>query len=292
MPGEDYYRLEKDFNVAARGYEDAAVLQRSVSDRLIERLDLISIKPRLVLDLGSGTGYSASKLARRFFRTHIIQMDFAVNMLRLARGRNRPLFSKQSYLCADAEHLPLSDGRIDLVFSNLMLQWCADPRQVFVEICRALRPGGLIIFSSFGPDTLKELRESWKSADDSVHVHAFIDMHDLGDALVHSGFENPVMETEYFALTYRDVYGLMGDLKQLGAKNVTSGRRRSLTGKGRMEKMIAAYEKSRYEGKLPATYEVIYGHAWKRSVSVSAETGGTLAKIPLSSIGRRRPRGV
>lgn len=285
----DKYLARRDFNEAARGYEDAAVLQRSVSDRLIERLDLISLKPRYVLDLGSGPGISSRNLARRFLRSRIIQADFAVNMLRSARGRNRPFFSRQSYLCADAERLPLSEGRIDLVFSNLMLQWCMDPQQIFVEISRVLRPGGLIIFSSFGPDTLRELRESWKSADDGVHVNAFIDMHDLGDALMQCGFENPVMETEYFVLTYKDVFGLMRDLKQLGANNVNSGRRRSLTGKGRMEKMIDAYEKSRRAGKLPATYEVIYGHAWKRSSSGSVETDGPPpVMIPVSSIGRRR----
>lgn len=294
MQFDDHFRLDKhqvrrDFNEAAHGYEDAAVLQRSVSDRLMERLDLISVKPRRVLDLGSGTGGSSRKLARRYLRSRIVQVDFAVNMLRSSRNRGLSVFSRHSHVCADAERLPLADGRIDLVFSNLMLQWCPDPGQVFAEVCRVMGPGGLIIFSSFGPDTLRELRESWKSADGGVHVNAFIDMHDLGDALMHSGFENPVMETEYFELTYMDVFGLMRDLKQLGANNVSSGRRRSLTGKGRMEKMITAYERSRREGRLPATYEVIYGHAWKRNASDAVETReASPVKIPVSSIGRRR----
>ena len=294
MQADDHFRLDKnqarrDFNEAATGYEEAAVLQQSVSDQLLDRLGLISIKPRLILDLGSGTGISSSKLAQRFFRTRIIQADFAVNMLRLARNRKRPLFSRQFFLCADAELIPLSDDRIDMVFSNLMLQWCPDPRRVFMEISRVLRPGGLFIFSSFGPDTLRELRESWKSVDDGVHVNTFFDMHDLGDALIQSGFENPVMETEYFVLTYEDAFGLMRDLKQLGANNVNSDRRRSLTGKTRMEKMIGAYEKTRREGKLPATYEVIYGHAWKRSIPGFVDTAGASpVKIPVSSIGRRR----
>jgi len=289
----DQYRLDKerareDFNSAAQGYDDTAVLQRSVSDRLIERLELMIVEPGRVLDLGSGTGRSAYKLAGRFRRARLIQADFAVNMLRTARRRVSSLFSRHSFVCAEAERLSLAHASLDLVFSNLMLQWCSDPAGVFQEVSRVLKPGGLFIFSSLGPDTLHELRDSWSSVDDSIHVNAFIDMHDLGDALMQSGFEHPVMETEYFELTYSDVFALMRDLKQLGANNVNLGRRHTLTGKGRLQAMIAEYEKKRCVHKLPATYEVIYGHAWKRAEPGSAIGEAAPVRVPVASITRRK----
>ena len=295
--GADLYILERnlvrrDFNTAAHRYEESAILQRNVSNRLDERLDLISIRPDRILDLGSGTGMSAKKLSKRYRGARVYQVDFAVNMLRLARQGSRRLFSRQAYLCADAESLPMAAGCMDMVFSSLMLQWCMAPGLVFSEACRVLSPGGLLIFSSLGPDTLYELRNSWKAVDDTIHVNAFIDMHDLGDALVHNGYTDPVMEMEYIKLNYEDVFGLMRDLKQLGAHNINQGRRRTLTGKSRLARMVAEYEKSRREGKLPATYEVIYGHAWKREASVQSVQPGSQASIPLSSIKRRRPAGV
>lgn len=294
LNGIEQYRLDKtrarqDFNGAAHDYDETAVLQRRVSDALIERLDLIAMQPGRVLDLGSGTGRAAYRLARLYRRARIIQADFAVNMLRKARNHASPMFSRHSFLCADAESLPLCDACIDLAFSSLMLQWCSDPSQVFRETSRTLRPGGLFIFSSLGPDTLHELRDSWRVVDNAIHVNAFIDMHDLGDVLMHNGFEQPVMETEYFTLTYNDVFGLMRDLKQLGANNAIMGRRRTLTGKGRLEAMIAEYEKSRQEDSLPATYEVIYGHAWKRARPGTDAGNEGAVKIPVSSITRRRP---
>lgn len=296
VDGIDQYRLDKararrDFNGAAPDYDDIAVLQRRVSDGLIERLEMMAVHPGRVLDLGSGTGRSAYALGRLYRRARLIQADFAANMLRTARNRNRPIFSRHSFLCTDAESLPLSDACMDLVFSNLMLQWCSDPLRVFQEASRILKPGGLFIFSSLGPDTLRELRDSWKAVDDAIHVNVFIDMHDLGDALMRSGFEHPVMETEFFRLTYANVFGLMRDLKQLGANNVNLGRRRTLTGKGRLEAMIAEYEKSRRGDVLPATYEVVYGHAWKNTRSGPDTNADAKApvKVPVSSIMRRRP---
>lgn len=283
----DRVRAREDFNGAARAYEDSAVLQRKVSDRLLERLELIAMKPGRVLDLGSGTGTSAGKLAQLYRRTRIIQADFAIKMLSMARRRTSPIFSRHSFVCAEGERLPLADACIDLVFSSLMLQWCSEPAQVFQEACRILTPGGLFMFSSLGPDTLHELRDSWRAVDNAIHVNAFIDMHDLGDVLIHSGFEHPVMEMEYFVLTYADVFALMRDLKQLGANNVNLGRRHTLTGKSRLEAMIAEYEKIRREGKLPSTYEVIYGHAWKRNQAGPTVGDAPPVKVPVSSITRR-----
>jgi malonyl-CoA O-methyltransferase len=158
---------------------------------------------------------------------------------------------------------------------------------VFRECARVLRPGGLLTFTSFGPDTLKELRAAWASADDFTHVNRFIDMHDLGDALLRAGLAEPVMDVERYTLTYTDVRALMRDLKAIGAHNVNAGRPRGLTGRRALERMTAAYERERRDGCLPATYEVVYGQAWAPvgAPRGSAPSGET--RIPIGRIGRR-----
>jgi len=163
---------------------------------------------------------------------------------------------------ADAERLPLAHAASDFVFSNLVLHWC-DPQAFFAEASRALATGGLFLFSTFGPDTLRELRAAFGAASESPHVHAFIDMHDLGDALVHSGFGDPVMEMETLTVEYADVGSIMRDLRNTGGANVMPTRRRGLMSASRWKQMVDQYEAKRRDGALPATCEVVYGHAWK-----------------------------
>jgi len=196
-------------------------------------------------------------------------------MLKQARQRGgiftkffRHYLNKRGFICGDAENLPFAKNSIDLIFSNATLQWCNDLDHTFAEFKRVLRPDGLLMFSTFGPDTLKELRDSWRTADAlssneyPTHVHDFIDMHDIGDAMLRAGFSDPVMDVENFTLTYPDAYQLMRELKTLGAHNMASERRHSLTGKTRIKNMVAAYETLRINDNLPASYEVVYGHAW------------------------------
>jgi malonyl-CoA O-methyltransferase len=289
----DAYRKDKPrvaaaFDQAARDYDEIAAFQRVVAERLLERLDYMRIAPDAILDLGAGTGRAARALARRYTRAEIVESDLALGMLRRQRGFSR-WFRRRKAVCADAESLPFGDRSFDLAFSSLMLQWCNDPGRAFAEMRRVLRPGGLFIFSTLGPDTLRELRESWASADDDAHVNVFIDMHDLGDALVRAGLSEPVMETERFTLSYADGHALMRDLKSLGARNANAGRRRTLTGRARLEGMLRAYEKHRRDGRLPATYEVVYGHAWRPASDPGREAG--VAVVPVSAIGRRGGRG-
>jgi len=256
--GIDKALLRGSFDRAAARYDEAAVLQHEVGQRLLERLDLVRLMPGLILDVGAGTGRATAALARRYERARVVALDLSLRMLRQARVRApRPW-----PVCGDAVRLPLPDASADLIFSNLTLQWCSDLRAVFAEFRRVLRPGGLLTFSSFGPDTLKELRASWAAVDGATHVNAFVDMHNVGDALLHTGLVGPVMDVEHFTLTYGDVHGLMRDLKALGAHNMTAGRPRGLTGKNRLRAVIAEYECYRTEGRLPASYEVVYGHAW------------------------------
>ncbi len=258
----DTRRVRRAFDRAAAGYETRAVLQRTVEAHCLARLDLVRLTPQSILDLGCGPGVAGRALLKRYRGAQVTGVDFAPAMLREARQRRR-WFSAQRFVCADAQALPLAPDSVDLVFSNLTVQWCNDPAALLAEVWRVLRPGGLFMFTSLGPDTLKELRNAWRAVDGATHVSAFIDMHDLGDALGRSGFEQPVLDVERFCLTYPDVRALAADLKAIGARNATAGRRRAFTSRVAWATMEAAYETSRSEGRLPATYEVIYAHAWK-----------------------------
>ncbi|MDT8364275.1 MAG: malonyl-ACP O-methyltransferase BioC [Nitrosomonas sp.] len=269
--------LRRSFEHAASSYDSCAVLQREVCERMLSRLIYIKHDPAFILDAGSGTGFGTRKLQAQYPKATLIPLDIAFPMHAQARTykpespglpewlhwlsfHKRP---KIFPVCADIEQLPLRDACIDMIWSNLAFQWCNDLKQTFSQAHRALNPGGLLMFSTFGPDTLKELRHAFKSVDRYHHVNRFVDMHDIGDLLVHCGFSLPVMDMEYITLTYDDVKSIMRDLKSIGAHNVTHGRQRGLMGKGVWQRMTAHYETLRQQGKLPATYEIVYGHAWK-----------------------------
>jgi len=259
--------VRRAFNMAAKNYDAFALLQQTVVERLIESFEHIKIEAKSILDLGSGTGYGSRKLKQQFKKAQIYQADISVEMLKNSRTQSSRFFSKNHYLCADANQIPLPNNSIDLVFSSLMLQWCNDPDAVFAEVKRVLKPNGVFIFTSFGPDTLKELRESWRQVDEKVHVNAFADMHDIGDSLIRNGMDAPVLSVENIVLTYDECKQLMRELKNIGAHNINEGRRKTLTGKQRLQKVMKHYESHRKNNKLPATYEVIYGHAWKPEVA-------------------------
>ncbi|MFQ5488182.1 MAG: methyltransferase domain-containing protein, partial [Gammaproteobacteria bacterium] len=224
-------------------------------------------------------------------RAWILSLDFAPAMLQQARSRlglGRRLLRRDGFLCADAEQLPLQPRSCDLLVSNLTLQWCNDPDRTFAGLQRVLRPGALLMFTTFGPDTLKELRHSWQAADGHSHVNAFLDMHDIGDALLRAGFADPVMDVEHFTLTYENARGLMNDLKALGAHNTTAGRPRGLTGREQLRRVTAAYEAYRQDGLLPASYEIIYGHCWVPLEGQDKSHDNTVA-VPIEHIQGRRP---
>jgi malonyl-CoA O-methyltransferase len=264
----DKREVRRAFSKAAINYDASAVLQREVCVRLLEKLDCIKIHPSRVLDAGSGTGWGARQLGERYRKAEIITLDIALGMLQLARGKPglwSRLFApgRQSFVCADAEALPLAGQSTEMIWSNLALQWCNDLPATFVELHRVLKADGLLIFSTFGPDTLQELRAAFHGADGYSHVNRFADMHDIGDMLGTAGFADPVMEMEKITLTYNDVRAVMQDLRSIGAHNATAGRAHGLMGKTRWECIARNYESMRRDGKLPATFEIIYGHAWK-----------------------------
>ena len=254
------------FDRAAASYDDAAVLQKEVLARLLEKFEYIKTSPLRILDLGAGTGNALSPLKKLFPKADIIAFDLSSEMLKLTQKKLGWLsrqIKEQPCVCGDMAMLPFADQTFDLVFSNLCLQWADDFDQVFLEISRVMTVDGVLLFSSFGPDTLKELRQSWDGVDADTHVNVFADIHDLGDSMMKARLADPVMEAETITMTYTDIYLLMRDIKQIGASNMTAGRRRGLGGKRRLQAMIENYEQLRnQQGLLPATWEVVYGHAW------------------------------
>jgi len=271
----DKRAVRRAFEHAAPGYDAAAVLQHEICARMLERLEYVKYEPRAILDAGSGTGNALAKLRLRFPRVPLIALDIALAMLVRARARlpwwkNIPGVRKPVYLlCADLERLPLASECVDLVWCNLALQWVNDLPHTFGEMQRVLAPGGLLMFSTFGPDTLKELRAAYENTVGRTHVNRFVDMHDIGDMLIERGFADPVMDMEPFTLTYTDARTLMRDLKSIGAHNVTHGRPGALSGKSLLQTVERRYEVLRVNGRLPATFEVVYGHAWKPQPRVS-----------------------
>jgi malonyl-CoA O-methyltransferase len=260
-PVHDKQQVRRAFERAAGNYDTHAVLQREVCERLLERLDYIKVQPGTVLDVGSGTGFAIPGLMKRYKKARLVAIDIAHAMTRQTR-RHSGWRRKVHCVTADAERLPFADNSFDLVLSNMTLQWCNDLPSTLTGLRRVMRPGACLLFTSFGPDTLKELRHSWAQVDDAAHVSDFIDMHDIGDMLLQAGFSNPVMDMETITMTYRDVRMLMSDLKGIGASNARQDRRPGLTGRLAMQQMIDAYEEFRHDGVLPATWEVVYGHAW------------------------------
>lgn len=286
----DRPEIRASFDRASATYEAAAVLQAQVADELLSRLEPFNFKPGVVLDLGAGTGRMTRALKKRYRRALVVALDLAPGMLREAR-RHQQLLRRFERVCGDAMRLPIADASVDVVVSSLMLQWCHPPDAAFAEIRRVLKPGGLFAFSTLGPDTLKELRSAWAEADGAEHaynhVNHFTDMHDVGDAVVRAGLSEPVLDVDRVRLTYEDALALMRDLKSIGAHNVTAGRPRGLVGRARLQRMQNAYESFRRDGRLPATYEVVYGVAWGAAGRPASSVVDGEVHIAPSAIRRR-----
>jgi len=287
--GLDRHAVARAFDRASGSYDAAAALQDRVRHELLERLGELEVAPRAVLDLGAGTGHGTRALKRRYPKAAVVAVDIAPGMLEKARAQSRWL-RRFERVRADAYALPFADAAFDLVFSNLMLQWCDDLDAVFAEIARVLRPGGLLLFSTFGPGTLTELREAWAASDATNHVNHFFDAHALGSALMHARLGEPVLDVDRIVAQYPDVMTLMRELKAIGAHNVTQGRARGLTGRHRLGAMTRAYEALRRDGKIPATWEIIHASAWgneRHTQEIRAFPAETL--ISPGAI-RRRPK--
>ncbi len=274
--GVDKALVRQSFNRAANQYDAHAVLQREVAARMLSRLTYIRHQPERVLDAGCGTGFGVKGLCERYPQANIVALDLAEAMLKLACP-SRPFWQKWRQtsvfpVCGDLDRLPLPDAAVDMVWSSLALQWSNDLRASFAELRRVLAPGGLLMFATFGPDTLKELRSAFARVDTQMHVNHFIDMHDMGDWLMQAGFSAPVMDMEFITLTYPDLRAMLHDLKAIGAHNVMQGRSAGLMGRARWQALESAMESFRQAGQLPLTYEVVYGHAWVADVRPDVKT--------------------
>ncbi len=286
----DRAQVRRAFGRAASSYEQHDVLQREVQSALLDRLDFYLEPPARVLDLGAGTGRGSALLKKRYPKAEVIALDLALPMLREAKRHaswRRPL----RRVCGSATQLPLPDHSIDVLHSNLCIQWCDDPAELFAECVRVLKPGGFLAASTFGPDTLCELRQAWAGSDQRPHVGRFLDMHDLGDAMIAAGLRDPVLDVDRYTLTYAEPAALLRDLKGLGATNADAARQRGLTGKAHYKRMLEAYESLRMDGRIPATWEVVTLHAWGPPAGQPRRTagGGEVATFSLDQLrGSRR----
>jgi malonyl-CoA O-methyltransferase len=288
----DTAQVRRAFGRAAPDYSAVAALQREVQSRLLEQLDYVQATPTRVLDLGCGPGGASFAMRQRWPQVQMIGVDFALPMLQQAgRGfswwpRSRRRFDR---VCADVTRLPLVDGCADVIFSSLCLQWVEDLPATLAGFRRLLRPDGLLLFSTFGSDTLTELRQAFAAVDDAPHVSGFPPVQHVGDSLLRAGFRDPVVDVDRFTLTYQEPRALMRELRAIGAGNAHEGRRRSLTGKARMQQVFDAYECFRVEGRLPASYEVVYAQARAPQPGQPEREGeGELARFPIDALKIRR----
>ncbi len=268
--------IRQVFDRSAHTYSAAAALDHSVADELLARLDLLNTDLQRILDAGCGDGYCADALRNRYPDSDLIGIDLSQAMLCAASSRG---VMPAEFSLAHAERLPFADGAFDLIFSNLLLPWC-DIGAALVELRRVMRPGAGLMFTTFGPDTLIELRQAWAKVDELPHVHDFYDMHDIGDALLHAGFAEPIVDVDRVTVTYASAESMIAELKASGATNIHPRRRTTLTGKRRFHRFLSELDTLRdTDGRIPLTYEVIYGHAWAPGQPDSAAV-----TIPLDAV--------
>lgn len=253
--------VRRRFDRIATGFDAADFVHRVTFDELLSRLAPVIIKPAFVLDLGCATGTGSKQLAKHYRGSHVISLDISSGMLQQTKGKGR-LFAKPSPVQGDAYRIPLQDQSIDVVFANMLLPWIGDLPACLSETGRVLRKDGLFAFATFGPDSMSEVREAWRSIDEDWHVNAYPDMHDIGDALVRAGLRDPVLDVDHLTVTYRDTDALYRDLTSVGGRNCLRNRRQTLTGKDRfraMDKLLAA---KMTDDLLSLRLEFVYGHAW------------------------------
>ena len=231
--------VRRRFDEAAATFDGAAVLHTEARSRMLERLALFRLEPERVLDVGAGTGAGSAALTALYPGAQIVAVDASLPMARQA-VTNAP---GTAVFVGDAQELPIEDHSVDLVFANLLLPW-VEPHLVLAEFARVLRADGLVLFTSLGPDTLVELRRAWGAVDDQIHVHGFIDMHDLGDLVARAGLSEPVMDVDRLEIRYSSLEVLIADLRGTGAVNSAAGRPTGLTGRGRWQ----AFENALHAG--------------------------------------------
>lgn len=262
QPGKLKFRdLQRRFDRAAASFDEVDFAHRKTAAGLMDRLAPMLIDAKWILDIGGATGTASRHLGQRFKQSRVIVLDASQEMLQQVRKKQR-WFSRVTGLQANAMALPVQTACVDLVFANLLLPWIDDVQAMFTEVARVLRKGGLFAFSALGPDSLSELREAWAAVDNEPHVNRFADMHDLGDGLVQAGLGDPVLDTDFLIVSYRDTASLFRDLTLVGGRNSLADRSKTLTGKGRFSNMDRQLNSRFRNGLLELKLEIVYGHAW------------------------------
>ncbi|MBN2854856.1 MAG: malonyl-ACP O-methyltransferase BioC [Halothiobacillaceae bacterium] len=268
----DYTQVRNRFNKACHSYDQYAVVQQEVGRRIDERFEWLKLSPSRILDLGAGTGQMTQLLQKRHPKAQVVALDLAEAMLIQVPKTGR-FFKQRRVVCADMHQLPFPAGSFDIVVSNFALQWSHDVRLVMAEVARVLVSGGAFVFSTLGPDTLLECRLAWSKLDSKMHVHGFIDMHDVGDALVRNCFADPVMDQERLTAFYPNADLLLQELRGVGVGNTMVDRAAGLTGRQKWQRFKVALEDQRKEEGIPLTYEVVYGLAWGTGISPVLSSG-------------------
>lgn len=286
--------VRRQFDMRAARFAGSEALAREVGRRLIERLQYIRLAPHRILDVGCGTAATCPPLLDQYPRAHWIGLDLSQRMLEAARPEGARAWVKRRLrggsscrVAGDGGRLPVSDNSIDLVFSNLMLHWHPLPHAVFPEWKRVLKNDGLLMFSCFGPDTLKELRAAAAAALPNIRPMPFVDMHDFGDMMVASGFATPVMDAEAITLTYASPRELLREVRTLGG-NPRDDRAQGLPSTSQAHALLSALEAQRGDdGRIRLTFEVAYGHAWKPQPKSAGATTISVESVRAQLVDRR-----
>lgn len=273
----------------ATGFDGASFAHDETRRRLLERLDLFDLAPRVAVDLGCATGRGAVALAGRYPDARVLAVDSSAGMLHAARARAAAVPSVAA-LGGDAERLPLRDQSVQLILANLVLPWCRPPT-LFAEAARVLEAGGLLLFATLGPDSLREVRAAWGAVDSALHVHAAFDLHDVGDLALAAGLAEPVLDVDRLEVTYSSVARLVDDLRSCAAVNVAAGRRRGLTGARRWQAFERALVGGGEAARFAITLELVLGQAWGRGARPAhRDLGSGEIAVPLETLRRRAAR--
>ena len=278
--------IRRRFDSAAAGFDDADFVHAITRDGLFTRLEPLLMRPATILDLGSATGAMGRSLRKRFKRAHIISLDLSHAMLRRGR-KERPWFSRSSFVQGDAHQLPFADASFDIIVANQALPWATSPQPVFEEVSRVLRDGGVFAFATLGPDSFQEIARAWATVDSGAHVHRFPDMHDIGDGLVRAGLRDPVLDVDRLSVSYEDTDALFSDLTRAGARNVLADRTTGMVGKKKFRAMADALVATEAGGRIMLELELVYGHCW----GSGPKTDPAHYEIDANRIPRRRPAG-
>lgn len=276
------HAARRAFERAAPTFGSASFIHDRAREILLERLDMLGVDPRWVVDLGCGTGAGTWELRRRFPGARVLAVDSSRAMCAAALRR----CGAAAFCVADARALPLAASSMDLVFANLVLP-SSRPDVVFAEVARVLAPAGALVFATFGPETLREVREAWRRADTEIHVHAAFDLHDVGTMLAQAGLIEPVLDIDRLKLRYADTAKLHADLRASGQANVAGGRRRTLTGPRRWRRYVEALESTATGGSIAITCEIILGVAWSAVRRARQDRGASERYVPIAAIKRR-----